>query len=117
MKALKVIRPVIILLLLVLFTTITCFAGKPSVTPTEHIRNVIIGSVKHPIDVSKHKLTGSVDVLFSINDNGTLDIKKISTDEDQIATCLKDQLSKITIKNLDLPKGQFYKVKISFKLC
>jgi len=106
-----------IAILLVLFTSLTCFAGKPSVSPAENIRNVIIGSVKHPVDVQKHKLTGSVDVLFSVKENGKLDIKKIMTDEDSIANCIKEQLSKITIKDANLSKGQFYKVKISFKLC
>jgi len=117
MKALKVTKLLSILLLLVLFTTVTCFAIKPAISSTELLRNVIVGSIKHPVDAHNQKLTGSVDVLFTVNDNGTLNAIKILTEEEQIAKCVKDQLSKITVKGLNLPKGQLYKVKISFKLC
>jgi hypothetical protein len=55
-------------------------------------------------------------VLFTVNEDGTINIKKISTSDKVIADGVKEQLSKVCCKGIKTPFNQYYKVSITFKL-
>jgi hypothetical protein len=116
MKTLKFIPALLIATMFILFTGFSSYAIKPAIAPAEHIQKVISESLKYPQQALRNANTGSVDVLFTINDDGQLVIKKMSTDNKEIAEDVRVQLSKICCKDIKTPFNQYYKVTISFKL-
>ena len=116
MKTLKVIRTLSIILMVICISVISSFAGKPEIAPAVHIQKVIKDNIIYPANAMKNCCTGSVNVTFAITENGKIDIKKISTDNKEIAEEVKAQLAKINYKDANAPSYQLYEITISFKL-
>jgi hypothetical protein len=116
MKTVKVIRTLSIILMVICISVVTSFAGKPEMAPALHIQKVIQENVKYTEDAVKNSSTGFVNVIFAIDESGKIDIKRMSTDNKEIADTVKAQLSKINYKDAKAPFYQLYKITISFKL-
>ena len=116
MKTFNSIRIFFFTLMLICISGISSYAIKPDITPVLHIQKVIKEGVKYPEHAVKNCCTGTVNVIFAIDENGKIDIKKMSTDNKEIADEVKTQLSKINCKEAHAPFYQLYKITISFKL-
>jgi outer membrane biosynthesis protein TonB len=116
MKTLKAIRILSIILMAICMSAIVTFAGKPEIAPAVHIQKAIKDNITYPAKAVKNCCTGSVNVTFAITENGKIDIKKISTDNKEIAEEVKAQLAKIDYKEANAPSYQLYEITISFKL-
>ena len=116
MKTTNLIRFFSVILMLFCMSAISSYAAKPEITPAVHIQKVIQDGLRYPERAIKNCCTGSVDVTFTIDENGKIDIKKLSTDNKDIAEGVKEQLAKINCKEANSPSYQLYKVTISFKL-
>jgi outer membrane biosynthesis protein TonB len=108
----------VILFILITFciSGLSSYAATPSVGPSDRIQKMIKESVKYPEKAYKNSCCGTVDVVFTINDDGQINIKKMSTDNKEIADGVKEQLSKVCCKGIKSPFNQHYKVSITFKL-
>ncbi len=116
MKTSKLIPAMLMATLFFLFTGFSSYAIKPALAPAEHIQNVIKETVKYPQQALKSGTMGSVDVLFTITDEGQLIIKKLSGDNKSISEDVKQQLSKVYCKDVKFPYNQYFKINIRFKL-
>ncbi|MEI7661560.1 MAG: hypothetical protein WCK34_05165 [Bacteroidota bacterium] len=116
MKTFKVIPTLIFAMMFLLFSGLSAYAIKPALAPAQHIQKIISETIKYPAQALKNASTGSVDVLFTINDEGQLVVKKISTDNRMIAEDVKAQLSKACFKDVNIPYNQFFRINITFKL-
>ena len=116
MKTLKVIQTMLFATMFIFLTGFSSHAGKPALASAEQIQKVIKESLKYPQQAIKNACTGSVDVTFTINEEGQIIIKKIATDNKDIADGVKEQLSNICCKDFKTPFNQHYKLTISFKL-
>ena len=116
MKTVKLIRSLSVILMVICISAISSYATKPEIAPAVHIQKVINENIKYPASAVKNCCTGMVKVVFGINEDGKIDIKKISTDNKEIAEEVRAQLSKINYKEANAPFYQLYKITISFKL-
>ena len=116
MKTIKLIRSFSLLLMIFCISVLSSFAAKPEIAAAVHIQKAIQENVKYPERAVKNCCTGSVDVTFTIDETGKINIKELSTDNKEIAEGVKAQLSKINCKEANAPSYQLYKVTISFKL-
>ena len=116
MKTLNVIPTLVLTAMILVITGFSTYAIKPAMAPAEHIQKVISETVKYPAPALKHGETGSVDVLFLMNDDGQLVIKKVWGDTPAIADDIKTQLSNVICRDVKFPYNQYYKISITFKL-
>ena len=116
MKTTRFIPAILIATMILFLTGFSSYAIKPALAPAEHIQKIITENLKYPQQALKDAYTGSVDVLFKIDDKGQIVVKKISTDNRAIAENVKTQLANICCKDIKSPYNQYYKVTINFKL-
>ena len=77
---------------------------------------MITKNLKYPKHALENSYTGSVEVLFKINDEGKIVVKTMSTENEEIAKSVTAQLENICCKDIKTPFNQYYRVTISFKL-
>ena len=115
MKTLKFI-PTLMIATLFILGGFSSFAIKPARAPAENIHKVISENLKYPERALRNSTTGSVDVLFTIGEEGQILIKNILTDNKDIADGVREQLKNLSCKDIKSPFNQHYKVTITFKL-
>jgi hypothetical protein len=98
------------------FMTGTCMAGKTSVQPAKDVHALIKESVKYPPVALKESIEGSVEVIFTINDEGKIVVEKINSNDKRITENVKEQLAKICCKEILGTYNQHYRVILEFKL-
>ena len=116
MKTVKLIRTLAIILMVICISGISSYASKPEMAPAINLQKVIKENITYPEHAIKNSSTGIVNVIFAIDESGKIDIKKMSTDNNEIADAVKSQLAKINYKDAKAPYYQLYKITISFKL-
>jgi hypothetical protein len=98
------------------FTTGTCMAGKTSVQPAKDVHVLISESIKYPPVALKESIEGTVEVLFTINDEGKIVVEKIKSNDKRITENVSEQLSKICCKEILGTYNQHYRIILEFKL-
>ncbi len=116
MKTTKMFRLATITMMFVAFAVFSANAGKPALTPADHVQKIIKESIKYPEQALRHCCTGSVDVYFIVDDEGKIKIEQTYSDNPEIERLLKKQLSDISCKGIKIPYNEHYKVTITFKL-
>lgn len=114
MKTINIAKTLLLVTGMFLITSIG-YAGKTAKDPATDIRQAIQQTVKFPSLSNRDCCTGTVDVLFTVKADGTLDIKKINSDNDRIVKEVKDQLAKVSCADLKCPSYQLYSIQITFK--
>ena len=116
MKAINLTRILLLGMGMLILSTTGTFAGKTAKPPVKDIRSTIQESIKFPDLSYRDCYTGTVDVIFTVTDDGKIDIKKIDSDNTRIINEVKEQLSKISCGDLKCPPYQRYSIQITFKL-
>jgi len=114
MKTINVTRILAIALLLGFISIFSSYAASPAAISAKNIRQKFVQAVMNPEDQSNVPTSGEVEVLFTINDEGTVDIKKLKATNDEIATYVKDKISNVPCKDFVHPYNQYYKIKFRF---
>jgi hypothetical protein len=98
----------------------TGFAKEPSeksaMSTTKEIQKIITESVKYPDFGYKNGLNGDVTITFTVSAEGMIELKKINSQSEELKEYVKNELTKITIKDIIHPLNQQYKVKLKFGL-
>ena len=100
----------------IVIAAISANAGKPAITPADHIQKIIKESIKYPEQAVKHCSTGTVDVFFTVDEQGKIKVEETYSDNLEIEKQIKKQLEEITCKGIKVPYNEHYKVTITFKL-
>ena len=116
MKTAKITQVMMIILMFIFISGTSIFASEPAIPPAVHLQKAIKEGVKYPERAVKSCCTGTVNVVFAIDESGKIDIKRMSTDNKEISDDVKAQLSRINCKEAKAPFYQLYKITISFKL-
>ena len=116
MKTVKSFQTFVIILMLILISGISSYAGKTAIASAVHIRKVLKESVKYPEQAVKKCCTGSVDVIFTVDDAGKIQIKKTFAENPELEKMVKEQLSSINCKGIESPSTQQFRVTIAFRL-
>ena len=116
MKTVKLTRTIFIILMLVCISGISSYAAEPILATADYLQKVIKEGVKYPEKAVKNCCTGSVDVYFAVNEDGTIKIEKTYAENPHVENMVKDQLSSICCKGVKVASFEHYKITITFKL-
>jgi hypothetical protein len=115
MKTINVTRIIVITLLVGFISTFSAYAESPAAISAKNIRQKFIQAVQNPEDLTTIPTSGEVEVLFTVSDDGTIDIKKLKATNDEIANYVKEKIINVPCKDFVYPYNQYYKVKFSFQ--
>ena len=116
MKTSKVISALFIVLMIFCISGISSYAANPAPGPADRIQKMIKESIKYPEKAIRNGCCGTVDVTFTVNADGKINITKMSTETKEVYELVKEQLSNVCCKGIKAPFNQHYKVSITFKL-
>ncbi|MEI7501312.1 MAG: hypothetical protein WCK84_12805 [Bacteroidota bacterium] len=116
MKTIKLISTLILVLMFISVSGISSFASEPADGSSDNICKIIKESIKYPKHAVENGYTGSVDLIFTINEEGKLNIEKLSTDDKDISDNVKKQLSSVCLKAIKGSSNEHYAVTITFRL-
>jgi hypothetical protein len=114
MKTKNVTRILFILLLAVFISAISSYAASPAAISAKNIRQKLVEAVMNPEDMATVPSTGEAEVLFKLNDEGTIDIRKIDATNEDVASFVKSTMANVPCKDFVHPYNQYYKVKFRF---
>ncbi len=114
MKTINVTRIFIITLLVGFISTFSSYAASPAAVSAKNIKQKFIETFQNLEDRDNIPTSGVVTVLFMVSDEGTIDIKKLEADNDEVANFVKDNISKVPCKDNIYPNHQLYRVKFRF---
>ncbi len=116
MKTVKITRIILMVLLVGFISTLSTFAASPAAAASaRNIRQKFVEAVQNPDDLINAPTTGQVEVLFTVNDDGTLNIKKLESDNDEAANYVKEKITSLNYSDSGNPYNQYYKVKFRFQ--
>jgi hypothetical protein len=105
---------------IMLFGAISTGYGKPPKEakvidyPARAISKIINKSLHYPDFGYEKSLYGNVDILFTLTAEGTVSIKRISSENEELKSYVKDLISKLDFNKISYPIGQLYGIKIAF---
>ncbi len=116
MKTAAFLRRITLLMVVILVAASSSFAASPSKSSAASLQKFIREQISYPEQAVRNCCEGTVTVFFAVNDDGKINIEKTIAENPSVEKMVKEQLSKICCKNLDLPTYEHYKVTITFKL-
>jgi len=114
MKTINLTRIFAIALLLGFISTFSSYAASPAAVSAKNIRQKFSETFQNLEDRDNIPASGTVTVLFTVSDEGTIDIKKLEATSDEAANFVKENISKVPCQDNVYPYHQFYRVKIRF---
>lgn len=115
MKTINVTRVFIIAVMVGFISTFSSYASSPAAVSAKNIRQKFVNAVMNPDDQTNTPTSGEVEVLFTVNDDGTVEIKKLKASNDDVAKYVKDKVTALTFNDFVHPYNQYYKVKFKFE--
>ena len=91
-------------------------AEKSAVASSVKIKKVVTESVKYPDWGYKKGVHGDVEITFTVSGEGMIELKNISSKSDELKDYVKNELTKITLKDIMHPLNQQYKMTLKFDL-
>jgi outer membrane biosynthesis protein TonB len=89
---------------------------KSAMSSSTKIKQIITDAVKYPDWGYKKGLHGDVQITFTVSGEGTVELKTISSKSDELKEYVKQELQKITIKDVIHQITQEYKMTLKFNL-
>jgi hypothetical protein len=114
MRKIKIVRIVILTFIIGFISTFTIHASSPAAVAAKDIRQKIVKEVWSNNDEENFPTEGTVVVLFTVNDEGKIDIKKLDSNNTEAEDFVTKKISGISCKDNVYPYHQFYRVKFQF---
>jgi hypothetical protein len=114
MKTIKIIRIITIALIVGFISTFTVNAASPAAVTAKNIRQKFAEVFQNPNDREDIPTTGTVVVIFKVNDEGKIEIKKLESNDNIASDFVSKKISGIPCKDYIYPYNQFYTVKFRF---
>jgi hypothetical protein len=116
MKTINLTRAIIIVLLAGFISSFSSYAASPAAAASaRNIRQKFIEAVQNPDDLIKAPTSGEVEILFTVNDDGTLNIKKMDATNDDAADYVTKKITNLNYGDSGHPFNQYYSVKFHFQ--
>jgi hypothetical protein len=115
MKTIKNIRMMLLILIIGLSSTIRLHASGPAAIAAKDIRQKIVNLVLSDDAREDFPKEGIVVVLFTVNDEGKIAIKKLESTNDDAENFVTKKISGISCKDNIYPYHQVYRVKFQFE--
>jgi hypothetical protein len=107
-------RFILITLLFAIISATAIQAASPAAVSAKNIRQKFVEAVMNPDDNYNVPTSGEVEVVFTVTDEGTIDIKKLEGTNKEVSDFVKDRISNVPCKDFVHPYNQYYKVKFRF---
>ena len=104
-----------VILLAGFMSVLSVHASSPAAVSAKNIRQKFVNAVMNPSDNSTVPTKGEVEVLFTVMDDGKIDIKKIKSTNEDATKYVKEKVSDLTCSEFTHPYNQYYKVKFRFQ--
>lgn len=115
MKTLNLTRVIVIALFVGFISTFSTYAESPAAISAKNIRQKFVQAVQNPEDISTMPTSGVVEVLFSITDDGNVEIQNIKGSNKEAMSYVKEKITNVPCKDFVHPYDQYYKVKFRFQ--
>lgn len=89
-------------------------ADKSLNSAAKAIHKVFAKSINYPVFGYDKDLNSNVEITFVLTKDGSIEIKNISSGSDELKNHVKNQLSKINIKDISQSPDQLYRIRIKF---
>jgi hypothetical protein len=116
MKTNHFFRNLSLIIAFIVLSAISGFALNPAPTTVQQLQKVLDESIIYPSQAVKNCCTGSAVIIFTVSDDGKINIRKLYADSPNVEKMVRDQVATLNLKDLKVPSYQYYKIKISFKL-
>jgi hypothetical protein len=103
-----------ITLLFGFISILSTYAASPAAIAAKNVRQKFVEAVMNAEDKSDLPTSGEVEVLFTITDEGTVDIKKLKSTNEEIEKYVKEKIISVPCNDFVHPFNQYYKVKFIF---
>jgi outer membrane biosynthesis protein TonB len=77
---------------------------------------VIKENLKYPEKAVRNCCTGSVNVIFTIDEEGKIDIKNTFSDNPDVERIVREQLESICCKGIKTAYNEHFRITITFKI-
>jgi hypothetical protein len=115
MNMIKFKRITFVVLIVGFISTATMYAASPAAFAAKNIRQKFIEAVQSPRDLQNIISPGEVEVLFKVNDDGSINIRKMESTNEEIENFVRDKITNIPCKEYSFLYNQYYKVKFRFQ--
>ena len=116
MKTINLTRAFIIVLLAGFISSLSGYAASPAAAASaRNIRQKFIEAVQNPEDLTNAPTSGEVEILFTVNDDGPLNIKKMDATNDDAANYVTKKINSLNYSDSGHPFNQYYRVKFHFQ--
>jgi hypothetical protein len=115
MKSIKTRRIMLIVLLAGILAVPGVQAASPAAMAAKNIRQKFVEVVRNPADLQNILVGGEVEVLFTVSEEGKIDIKRLEGSNKEIEDFVRDKISSIPCNEYIFPFNQHYKVKFRFE--
>lgn len=114
MKTKKIIRIIILTLVIGFISTYSLYASGPAAVTARNIREKIVNQIYNQDNMENLPAEGTVVVLFTVTDEGKIEIKKMESTNDEAGNFVTQKISAISAKDNIYPYHQYYRVKFQF---
>jgi hypothetical protein len=115
MKTKNVKRIIAIALFVGLFSAFSVHAASPAAVTAKNIRQKFGEVFQNVNDRQNVPVRGIVVVIFSINEDGRLEIRKLESTDEEAANFVREKLSTIASREFSYPSNHLYRVRFSFE--
>ncbi len=116
MKNLNILNLVCIAFLAGFISIQSTFAAGPLTNNAETLNKIISEKIIVPQDEFKKCCEGTADVIFVVDEQGKIDVKKVLSNDGVFAERVKEQFSKIDCKEVRFPYNQHFRIKLTVTL-
>lgn len=116
MKTSIFFRTLMFAVTLVCISAVASYAVEPVTAPVQKLQKIIKENIKYPDQAIRECCTGWVDVYFTVNEDGKINIEKMVSENDHVKKMVQNQLSDICCKAAKVPSFEHYKIRITFAL-
>lgn len=103
-----------IALFMAIFSAATAYAANPVPFAAKNIRQKLVETFQHNENQIGFPSSGVVEILFTLSDDGKIEVKKFKATNDKIAGYVKKKIAAIEMNDFIHPYNQYYKIKLSF---
>lgn len=113
MKINKLARVIILIMIFGIISVSQIFAAGPAAVTARNIREKIVDLI-YKGDLENLPSEGTVVVLFTVTDEGKIDIKKVKSTDNDAENFVVNKITSISAKDNVNPSHQVYRVKFQF---
>ena len=116
MKKINILKLMFIAFLAGFISTQSTFAALPLNSKAESLNKILKEKIKVPQDEFNKCCEGTAEIIFVVDEQGKIDVKKVLSNDGVFAERVKEQFSKIDCKEVQCPYNQHYRIKLTVTL-